>query len=109
MPAKKKADAAPEVEVTDAVSGEEIKPDDSPYANGEVSLGALRQGARDSDSVRRLQHALSRESPGAVRVTGNYGARTAALVAQAVGSGDGRHLTKAQASKILGKGITVND
>jgi len=112
MPPKKKAksetEETPEVTTTDA-SGEEIKASDSPYASGEVSLSALRQGARDNDSVRRLQFALNSATPGSIHPSGNYGARTAGLVAQAVGEGDGSTLTKAQASKVLGKSYTVVD
>lgn len=102
-----KKDETPEV--TEAVTGEPVETDDNPYASGEVSLGALRIGARDNDSVRRLQYALGKKNPGAVTTTGNYQTRTASLVREAVGEGDGNSLTKAQAKKILGSGYTVVD
>ena len=102
MPPKKKAEKKADVTVTDAVTGEEVKPDPED-SKGTVSVNALRQGSRDSDSVRRLQTALG------AHPSGNYGGRTAALVAEAVGEGSGRYVTKAQAKKILGSGYKVVD
>lgn len=108
MPPKKKATkkSEPEVTVTDAVTGEEVTPEEPD--GSEVSVSALRQGARDSNAVRHLQTALAQKHPG-VTATGNYGSRTAALVAEVLGEGDGRSLTKEQARKVLGKGYKVVD
>lgn len=80
----------------------------SKWGEGDVNLADLRAGTEDSDSVRRLQHALK------VKVSGNYDEATRHAVqrwrlSNDLPAGRGSAVDEDQASAILGRDYTVVD
>lgn len=85
---------------------------------GEVLVSEVRAGTMDSDSVRRVQHGLSRlkDIPKELRpeVTGDYDARTTRAVRwwqnnHGYVGGRGINPNAEQVAKLLGDGYTVVD